>query len=107
MAVQMWKAAGASPSAEAVAQGQRISPCVLNRKSPETVSRPSAVFVLTRKKYRVPGSRPAVLRYGGRRRYRQVLPLFFEMIMGQSLGGCVGPMIGLIFSMPSYNSFRF
>jgi hypothetical protein len=47
----------------------------------------------------------AVLRYGGLRYYRQVLPLFYGLILGESIVGCAWPLIGLIFRVPSYNFF--
>jgi hypothetical protein len=47
----------------------------------------------------------AVLRYGGLRLYRQVLPLFYGLILGESIVGCAWPLIGLIFKVPSYNFF--
>ncbi len=48
-----------------------------------------------------------VLRYGGLRLYRQVLPLFYGLILGQSMVGCTWPLIGVIFGVPNYNSFGF
>jgi hypothetical protein len=47
------------------------------------------------------------LRYGGLAFYRRVLPFFFGLILGGSLMGCAWPLIGLIFGVPSYNSFGF
>jgi hypothetical protein len=46
-----------------------------------------------------------VLRYGGLRFYRRVLPFFFGLIMGESVVGCAWPLVGLIFHVPSYNFF--
>lgn len=48
-----------------------------------------------------------VLRYGGLRLYRRALPLFFGLILGESIVGCSWPLIGLIFDVPSYNFFGF
>jgi len=47
----------------------------------------------------------AVLRYGGLRFYRRVLPLFYGLILGESIVGCSWSLIGLIFKVPSYNFF--
>ena len=47
----------------------------------------------------------AVLRYGGLRLYRQSLPLFYGLILGESMVGCAWPLVGLIFKVPSYNFF--
>jgi hypothetical protein len=44
-----------------------------------------------------------VLRYGGLRLYRQVLPLFFGLILGESVVGCGWTFIGLIFGVPTYS----
>ena len=49
----------------------------------------------------------AVLRYGGLRLYRQVLPLFYGLILGECVVGCAWPIIGVIFGVPSYNAFGF
>jgi hypothetical protein len=46
-----------------------------------------------------------VLRYGGLRLYRQAVPLFFGLILGESIVGCAWPLIGLIWKLPSYNFF--
>lgn len=46
-----------------------------------------------------------VLRYGGLRLYRQVLPLFYGLILGESIVGCAWPLVGLILNVPSYNFF--
>jgi hypothetical protein len=48
-----------------------------------------------------------VLRYGGLRFYRRVLPFFLGLIIGESIVGCAWPLIGLIFDLPSYNFFGF
>jgi len=48
-----------------------------------------------------------VLRYGGLRFYRRVLPLFFGLILGECMVGCAWPLIGLIFNVPSYNFFGY
>jgi hypothetical protein len=45
----------------------------------------------------------AALRYGGLRFYRQVLPFFFGLILGESIIGCSWSLIGLLFHVPSYN----
>lgn len=47
----------------------------------------------------------AVLRYGGLRFYRRVLPFFFGLIMGESVVGCSWSLIGIVFRVPSYNFF--
>jgi hypothetical protein len=44
-----------------------------------------------------------VLRYGGLRLYRQVLPLFYGLILGESVIGCGWPIVGLITGMPTYS----
>jgi len=49
----------------------------------------------------------AVLRYGGLRFYRQVLPLFYGLILGESIVGCAWPIVGLILHTPTYNAFGF
>ncbi len=48
-----------------------------------------------------------VLRYGGLRFYRRVVPFFFGLIIGESIVGCAWPLVGLIFDVPSYNFFGF
>ncbi len=48
-----------------------------------------------------------VLRYGGLRFYRRVLPFFLGLIIGESIVGCSWSIIGLIFNVPSYNFFGF
>jgi hypothetical protein len=47
----------------------------------------------------------AVLRYGGLRFYRRVLPFFFGLILGESMPGCAWSLVGLIFHVPSYSFF--
>ena len=47
----------------------------------------------------------AVLRYGGLRLYRRALPLFFGLILGESMPGCAWSLIGLIFHVPNYSFF--
>ena len=44
-----------------------------------------------------------VLRYGGLRLYRQALPLFYGLILGESVIGCGWPIVGLITGMPTYS----
>jgi hypothetical protein len=44
-----------------------------------------------------------ILRYGGLRLYRRVLPLFFGLIVGESVVGCAWPIVGLIFHVPNYS----
>ena len=44
-----------------------------------------------------------VLRYGGLRLYRQALPLFFGLILGESVVGCGWTLIGLLFGVPTYS----
>jgi len=46
-----------------------------------------------------------VLRYGGLRLYRRALPLFFGLILGESMLGCTWSLIGLVFDVPSYSFF--
>jgi hypothetical protein len=48
-----------------------------------------------------------VLRYGGLQFYRKVLPFFLGLILGESIVGCMWPLVGLIFHVPSYNFFGF
>jgi hypothetical protein len=50
-------------------------------------------------------AKSAVLRYGGLRLYRQVVPLFYGLILGESIVGCFWPLIGIIFKVPTYNFF--
>jgi hypothetical protein len=44
-----------------------------------------------------------VLRYGGLRLYRQALPLFYGLILGESVIGCGWTFIGLLFGVPTYS----
>jgi hypothetical protein len=44
-----------------------------------------------------------VLRYGGLRLYRQALPFFYGLILGESVIGCGWPIVGLITGMPTYS----
>ena len=44
-----------------------------------------------------------VLRYGGLRLYRQAVPFFYGLILGESIVGCAWPLIGLIFGVPNYS----
>ena len=50
-------------------------------------------------------AKAAVLRYGGLRLYRAAVPLFYGLILGESMVGCAWPLIGLIFKVPTYNFF--
>jgi hypothetical protein len=45
----------------------------------------------------------ALLRYGGLQAYRRALPLFFGLILGESVVGCAWPIIGIIFDVPTYS----
>ncbi|MBN1458044.1 MAG: hypothetical protein JXA57_00815 [Armatimonadetes bacterium] len=45
----------------------------------------------------------ALLRYGGLQAYRRALPLFFGLILGESVVGCAWPIIGFIFGVPTYS----
>jgi hypothetical protein len=45
----------------------------------------------------------AILRYGGLQLYRRALPLFFGLILGETIIGCAWPIIGIIFDMPNYS----
>ena len=44
-----------------------------------------------------------LLRYGGLQAYRKALPLFFGLILGESVVGCAWPIIGIIFDLPTYS----
>ncbi len=44
-----------------------------------------------------------LLRYGGLQAYRRALPLFFGLILGESVVGCAWPIIGIIFDVPTYS----
>lgn len=44
-----------------------------------------------------------ILRYGGLRLYRQALPFFYGLILGESVIGCGWTFIGLIFGVPTYS----
>jgi len=46
-----------------------------------------------------------LLRYGGLRVYRDALPFFYGLILGEALVGCCWPLVGLVFHVPSYNFF--
>jgi hypothetical protein len=46
-----------------------------------------------------------ITRYGGLRLYRQALPFFFGLILGESLVGCLWVLIGLALKLPSYSFF--
>ncbi len=45
----------------------------------------------------------AILRYGGLRLYRQALPLFFGLILGEAVVGCAWPVYGLLRGTPTYS----
>jgi hypothetical protein len=47
----------------------------------------------------------AVLRYGGLRFYRRVLPFFLGLILGECIPGCAWSIIGLVWHLPSYSFF--
>jgi hypothetical protein len=44
-----------------------------------------------------------ILRYGGLRLYRRVLPLFFGLILGETVVGCAWPLFGLLRGVPTYS----
>ncbi|MDH4179446.1 MAG: hypothetical protein OEV33_02970 [Armatimonadota bacterium] len=44
-----------------------------------------------------------ILRYGGLRLYRRVLPLFFGLILGEAVVGCAWPLFGLLRGVPTYS----
>jgi hypothetical protein len=44
-----------------------------------------------------------VLRYGGLRMYRQALPLFFGLILGETIVGCGWTFVGLLTGIPNYS----
>ncbi len=46
-----------------------------------------------------------VFRYGGLRLYQRVLPLFYGLIVGESLVACTWPIVGAITGAPIYNAF--
>jgi hypothetical protein len=48
-------------------------------------------------------AKSAILRYGGLQAYRRALPLFFGLILGETVIGCAWPIIGLIFNVPTYS----
>ncbi len=48
-----------------------------------------------------------VLRYGGLRLYRRVLPLFLGLILGQAVMGCAWTLVGLATGKPYYNVLTF
>jgi hypothetical protein len=45
----------------------------------------------------------ALLRYGGLQAYRRALPLFFGLILGETVVGCAWPLVGLIFDVRTYS----
>jgi hypothetical protein len=45
----------------------------------------------------------AVLRYGGLRLYREVLPFFLGLILGDCTMGALWSLIGLAIGTPTYN----
>lgn len=47
----------------------------------------------------------AITRYGGLRLYRQAMPFFFGLIIGESLVGCLWVLASLVFNLPSYSFF--
>jgi len=48
-------------------------------------------------------AKSALLRYGGLQAYRRALPLFFGLILGETVVGCAWPLIGLMFNVPTYS----
>ncbi len=46
-----------------------------------------------------------ITRYGGLRLYRQALPFFYGLILGESLIGCLWVLAGVVFKLPSYSFF--
>lgn len=49
------------------------------------------------------GVKLVVLRYGGLRMYRRALPLFFGLILGETIVGCGWTLVGLIFGVATYS----
>jgi hypothetical protein len=47
-----------------------------------------------------------ILRYGGLRTYRQVLPFFLGLILGDYVAAALWSLIGVIFHMPAYQAFH-
>jgi hypothetical protein len=47
-------------------------------------------------------AKSSVLRYGGLRLYRQALPLFFGLILGETVVGMGWTLLGVIFNTPTY-----
>ena len=46
-----------------------------------------------------------VLQYGGIRAYRQSMPFFIGLLLGDYLSGCIFSLIGVIFDIPMYRVF--
>jgi len=44
----------------------------------------------------------SILKYGGLKAYRQAIPLFFGLILGEFTIGSIWTIVGIIFSIPSY-----
>jgi hypothetical protein len=45
----------------------------------------------------------SIMRYGGLRLYRQALPFFFGLILGESVIGCGWTFMSLILHVPNYS----
>jgi len=46
-----------------------------------------------------------ILRYGGLKVYRNAMPLFLGMIVGELIMGCLWGIVGIVFDVPYYNFF--
>ncbi len=47
-----------------------------------------------------------IMRYGGLRLYRQALPFFYGLILGEASMGCLWVLVGLILRVPGYSFFE-
>lgn len=50
-------------------------------------------------------AKSTILKYGGLRVYRQALPFFLGLILGELTMGCLWGVIGMLFHIPYYNFF--
>jgi hypothetical protein len=46
-----------------------------------------------------------ILQYGGIRAYRQAMPLFIGLLLGDYVSACIFSLIGVIFDIPMYRVF--
>jgi hypothetical protein len=49
------------------------------------------------------GAKLTILRYGGLRLYRRALPLFFGLILGETVVGCGWSLVGIAWHIPTYS----